>query len=268
MRQFSRHNFTTNGFYVGTFKEKHQKDAIDKLLVMLKKKSRLLDFPRAETIFNTMMTNNVKRTQIKKVVNKNITRVDAGRNQLTVQKCTDRELKKQCEIVGNIFRDQVFQDLNINEINKSNIVLSILETEASDGNNHVPSQLMHSDVDPNDPTLRETHMFIGIIGLESESYIRLLRYSHNRSKKSKRTKSIYALKYIKYQYFVGHPQLAHGGYGSLFERGLRLHGYHGFPAKVQEQTYPAVLDLFDQDRHLKKQRGKIGRLDTGIPAGS
>jgi hypothetical protein len=112
-------------------------------------------------------------------------------------------------------------------------------------------------------------MFIGIIGMEDESYIRLLRYSHNRyRKKCKRTKSIYKVRYSKYQYFVGHPQLAHGGSGSSLERGLQLHGYHGFPASVQEISHPVDWDLYDLDRHLDDVRGKRGRYDKGIPPGS
>ena len=86
-------------------------------------------------------------------------------------------------------------------------------------------------------------------------------------KKCKRTKSIYNVRYSKYQYFVGHPQLAHGGYGSLLERGLRLHGYHGVPASVQEGTHPVNWDLYDEGRHMDEVRGKKGRFDKGIPAG-
>jgi len=110
-------------------------------------------------------------------------------------------------------------------------------------------------------------MFIGIVGLEAESFIRLLRYSHTHYKNNKKTKSIYNVRYEKYQYFVGHPQLAHGGYGSLPTRGLRLHGYHGFPASVQLDSYPVDWNLFDNDSHLDDIRGTRGHFDKGVPAG-
>ena len=54
------------------------------------------------------------------------------------------------------------------------------------GANHVPHQLIHSDVNPLDASLRMPHMFIGIVGLEAESFIRLLRYSHTHYKNNKK----------------------------------------------------------------------------------
>ena len=99
---------------------------------MLKTKNSLLDFRNSTTIFNTMLNNNKLKNDIYRKVNRKL-RVDIGRNQLSVDNCIDTAIKEQAIIVGNIFRDQVFIDLNIDESKKGEITLSILETEASNG---------------------------------------------------------------------------------------------------------------------------------------
>lgn len=79
-----------------------------------------------------MLNNNKLKNDIYRKVNRKL-RVDIGRNQLSVDNCIDTAIKEQAIIVGNIFRDQVFIDLNIDESKKGEITLSILETEASNG---------------------------------------------------------------------------------------------------------------------------------------
>jgi len=129
----SINQYMVNGFYIGTFKSKYQRDQIDKLITMLKTKDSLLDFTNSTTIFNTMLNNKQLKKDINRKANKRRLRVDAGRNQLSVDNCIDIAIKEQSIIVGNIFREQVFSDLGIDESQKGEITLSILETEASDG---------------------------------------------------------------------------------------------------------------------------------------
>ena len=80
-----------------------------------------------------MLNNKQLKKDINRKANKRRLRVDAGRNQLSVDNCIDIAIKEQSIIVGNIFREQVFSDLGIDESQKGEITLSILETEASDG---------------------------------------------------------------------------------------------------------------------------------------
>lgn len=117
MRKCTASKFKENGFYVRTFPHKYQRDAIDKLLMMLRTKHSLLDFGNSTTIFNTMLNSNRIKEKVRRSMYQS-TRVDAGRNQLSVDKCTDDLLQQHCKVVGNIFRDQVFQDLCIDESKK------------------------------------------------------------------------------------------------------------------------------------------------------
>jgi len=147
------------------------------------------------------------------------------------------------------------------------------------GNDKIPHQLLHADVDSNNPELGKKHMWIGILGLEDESYIRVLKHSHikertsndTRRKKKRRmgTTSINAIRYEKYKYFVGHPFLVHGGFGSLPERGLRLHGYYGFPASVRLETHLVDWSLFEKVKHAvhMKENVILGAYDKGLPGG-
>ena len=132
LRKCTASKFKENGLYVRTFPYKYQRDEIDKLLMMLRTKNSLLDFCNSTTIFNTMLNGNNIKNKVRRSVYQS-TRVDAGRNQLSVDDCTDRAIKEQCKIVGNMFRDQVFKDLCIDESKKGEITLSILETEATNG---------------------------------------------------------------------------------------------------------------------------------------
>ena len=128
------------------------------------------------------------------------------------------------------------------------------------------NQVIHTDVDPDNSLYGEPHMWIGILGLEDCNYMNVLKYSHkksipekiNTSKKKKvvkqreETKWISVVQYNKYQYIILHPQLAHGGYGSLRKRGFRLHGFHGFPESFQDTTYLVDFKLFTERDHLNK----------------
>jgi hypothetical protein len=130
------------------------------------------------------------------------------------------------------------------------------------------NQLIHTDVDPdNSLFFGEPHMWIGILGLEDCNYMRVLKYSHMKSRTEKTntskkknpkvkpredTKWISVVQYNKYQYIIQHPQLAHGGYGSLSKRGFRLHGFHGFPESFLDTTYLVDFKLFTERDHLNK----------------
>lgn len=66
------------------------------------------------------------------------------------------------------------------------------------------------------------------------------------------------MEFTKYQYFVGHPFLIHGGYRG-FEYNVRLHFYNGL-TQAQSQTTDLVVNvhefLFDQGRHLEVARSR------------
>ena len=104
-------------------------------------------------------------------------------------------------------------------------------------------------------------MWIGIIGLDDMSYLRVLKHSHNKSqreevltrshkkktKQRKSTEKITVIEYSRYQYIIEHPQLGHGGYGSTKsnnKRSIRMHAFHGFPKEAQEGTFLVDCDLF------------------------
>eukprot|EP00597_Dinobryon_sp_UTEXLB2267_P013194 CAMPEP_0170111958 /NCGR_PEP_ID=MMETSP0020_2-20130122/8809_1 /TAXON_ID=98059 /ORGANISM="Dinobryon sp., Strain UTEXLB2267" /LENGTH=299 /DNA_ID=CAMNT_0010337635 /DNA_START=812 /DNA_END=1711 /DNA_ORIENTATION=- len=271
LRKFNKAQFIRNGFYIGTIFDKEKRTTIDKLVMLIEKEKSLLAFRNATKIFNTMIENDEEYLTISTLDDSST--FDRGRNQLKVDDCKDIELKELSEQVGKLFLDQVCLDLNINEDKKGEIFLSILETEASKGDDHVPHQLIHTDVDPDNPSLGQSNMWIGILGLDDTSYhLRVLRYSHVQSKrvqvkrshkkKSKpreSTENITVIKYRKYQYVVEHPQLGHGGFGSRLSnnnRGLRMHGFHGFPKEAQETTYLINWSLFNQIDHLKTIRNK------------
>jgi hypothetical protein len=283
LQSFTRNQYEKFGFYLGTIFDMEKRKVIDDFIVLLKENESLLQLENATKIFNTMVEDDVNYIKIKEI-DPNCS-VDMGRNQLKVQSCTNDALKEKAKEVGTLFRDQVCEELNIVGDKKTDIVLSILETVASQGfffsslfilcinlcinvlgDANVLPQLIHTDVDPDNPFFGEPHMWIGILGLEDSNFLRVLKYSHTKSKpevsksnKKKKqlkertdTKSISVVKYEKYQYIVQHPQLSHGGYNSLSTKGLRLHGFHGFPESAQDTTYVVNFKLFTSKDHFNE----------------
>lgn len=134
LRHFNLNQYNANGFYIGTIKNEEFKKQIDDLISLLKRKNSILEFQNATTIFNTINQDiDPVAERIRKV--DKYAKIDRGRNQLCVIDCLDMELKEKAEIVGRIFRDQVLSDLNIKSDHVEDIVLSLLETEATKGHN-------------------------------------------------------------------------------------------------------------------------------------
>ena len=132
LRYFNPYQYNANGFYIGTITNEESKKHIDDLQSLLKRKNSILEFRNATKIFNTINQDiDPMTTRILKVDQH--AKMDKGRNLLCVIDCLDNELKVKAEIVGRIFRDQVLSDLGINVDHNEDIVLSILETEATKG---------------------------------------------------------------------------------------------------------------------------------------
>jgi hypothetical protein len=131
LRSFTKYQFSKFGFYVGTVLHFEKRKNIDELVTLLEKHDSLLELENTTTIFNTMVESDIEYEKVKELDPQ--CQIDRGRNQLKVHLCPCDVLKKKAEEVGNIFKNQVFEDLGILEDKKENIVLSILETEASEG---------------------------------------------------------------------------------------------------------------------------------------
>jgi hypothetical protein len=131
LRSFTKTQYNKYGFYVGTVFDLEKRKLIDEFVTLLESHESLLELENATTIFNTMVESDIEYRKVKEL-DPNC-QIDRGRNQLKVHLCMCDILRKKAEEIGNIFKYQVFEDLGIQEDKKDNIVLSILETEASEG---------------------------------------------------------------------------------------------------------------------------------------
>jgi hypothetical protein len=261
-------NFKSNGFYVATAQDAAVRAKIDEQYVkagMLCARYRNID-RIAQPVFNTMQIDDPLRKELKK--RSPTTKIDRGRNMFFVSQlpAEEHELKDLCADVANSVRDLILKDRNILESTqtKQKMVLTLLETEAPSRNvatnvmEEIDNQLMHTDVDSKDPHLDEDHMFIGILAIQAgHTAIRVLAKSHlNRMGVAKH---IHRIILGRYDYFVAHPKLIHGGCGCM-EQNIRLHFYHGLPEEAKEQTFYVKLGedwgLYKTDNQLAEARDK------------
>jgi len=131
LRSFTKNQFGKFGFYLGTIHDLEKRKIIDEFVTLLERHDSLLELENTTTIFNTMVESDIEYGKVKELDPH--CQIDRGRNQLKVHLCPCDVLKSKAEEVGNILKTQVFEDLSIAEDKKDNIVLSILETEASEG---------------------------------------------------------------------------------------------------------------------------------------
>jgi hypothetical protein len=90
-------------------------------------------------------------------------------------------------------------------------------------------------------------MFIGLLAMEpSTTTIRVCSGTHCGGP----MKAIKKIHLAQYQFFVGHPNLIHGGCGAT-KRNIRLHFYNGISKEQVEQTYyPPIPETFNRKNQL------------------
>ena len=113
---------------------------------------------------------------------------------------------------------------------------------------------MHADVVEDSKVPITRGMFIGLLALQDGTCIRVLTGSHDPGHPE--VKHIHKVTLSRFQYFVGHPLLVHGGCGSSILRNLRLHFYNGLPEDSILHTSFVKFRLWSQAKHLELARQK------------
>jgi hypothetical protein len=258
---FSVRNFKSNGLYVGTVHNASLRKEIDKLH---DNASRVFDQHRnlVTTVFNTMKLDDPRRNEL--LDEKYLPApIDRGRNMLIVSKLLKKEVEFQnsCTDIATSVRDLILSDLK--NTNKHKMVLTLLETEAPTMNvksqlpEEIADQMMHTDVNSKDPRLDKDHMFIGLLATQQgPTQIRVVLKSHVRH--FGLAKRVHLVTLGRYDYFVAHPKLIHGGCGCR-ERNVRLHFYHGLPKQASDQTFYVDWGLFQSNEQLAsaRERGNL-----------
>ena len=126
-----------------------------------------------------------------------------------ISNTTEVDLKEQANIVGNIVRSKISQDLNLTA-ERNQMVLTLLETESSVHGDCVPDQLMHCDVDSDDSSLDVFDAFIGILATQiGVTELRVLPRSHRIKKSVKYNTRVYLQSSASKILFLGWPSLSH-----------------------------------------------------------
>ncbi len=269
-RNYGARNFKLNGFYVGTVQDAFLRAKIDKIY---DGSSRYIEQHRnndriLQPVFNTMEVADARRKELYKM--HPFAKIDRGRNMVLVSKLPKCELefKTSCTDVANEVRDLILKDLNILKSRKTEheMVLTLLETESPSHNTatnvmeEIDNQIMHTDVDSKNPKLDDDHMFIGILATQAGSTtIRVCAKSHVTYRGL--AQHIHRVTLGRYDYFVAHPKLIHGGCGCM-EQNIRLHFYHGLPKAAREQTFYVDWELFQSKNTLidaRKRQAEKGR---------
>jgi hypothetical protein len=180
----------------------------------------------------------------------------------------EKELVKQSVLVGEIIQRMIAEDLHLSldETKKTQMVLTLLETEGPEKGDPVPDQLMHCDVNTDDSTLDAKDAFIGILACQiGLTEIRVLPRSHVIAKSDSYSvpEYIYRVQLPQYHYLVGHPFLIHGGCGSL-HRNTRLHFYHGLSEDSQSKTFFVPWRVSDRTERLKLMRANSKKANKNI----
>jgi hypothetical protein len=171
--------------------------------------------------------------------------IDAGRNQIFINKTESKTLKARAEKVGKILKYRCLNDLQeaktlkakAEKVGKhecsgmkgkknpkqslSKIFLTALETQApmlinpsTGALDWIPNQLLHSDTDPNNGMSWTSDQFIGLVVATTAGtmYVRVITGSHHRKDDDyRKRKYIHVIALQQYDYFVAKPTLIHGG---------------------------------------------------------
>ena len=256
--QFSAKNYEIYGFYIGWIEDEEDRIQIDVLQQQMLKEPFKTRNSYLQ-VFNTLSSEDRRAKQLRK---RRGSRVDGGRNMIHISNTTEVDLKEQANIVGNIVRSKISQDLNLTA-ERNQMVLTLLETESSVQGDCVPDQLMHCDVDSDDSSLDVFDAFIGILATQmGVTELRVLPRSH-RIKKSasyKLPEFIYRVQLPRYYFLVGHPFLIHGGCGCMW-RNTRLHFYHGLSEDSQSKTFFVKWEVKDISDKMKKMRCTASKVN-------
>jgi len=261
--QFSAKHYKDNGFYIASVKDSNDKNEIDVLQQQMRKETfstRNGNLP----VFNTFSNEDPRLIELKRSEK----RVDMGRNMIHISATKEKELVKQSVLVGEIIQRMIAEDLHLSldETKKTQMVLTLLETEGPEKGDPVPDQLMHCDVNTDDSTLDAKDAFIGILACQiGLTEIRVLPRSHVIAKSDSYSvpEYIYRVQLPQYHYLVGHPFLIHGGCGSL-HRNTRLHFYHGLSEDSQSKTFFVPWRVSDRTERLKLMRANSKKANKNI----
>jgi hypothetical protein len=240
--RYSIENYINNGWFVGIINDLEERKKVDEYETFIEQTSFADDFGFS-TIFNTMEFNDPIRT-ILKGNEFGLKKVDGGRNMINIFKSKNEELKTLTKEIGELLRRNIYRNLCIEDSSllQDNLMLSLLETEAPKFNSlyksmdEVPDQLLHIDVDPESNLYNHKEMFIGLLAVQKQTtYIRVVTGSHvNRIIEG--PQMVHRVPLEKYQFWVAHPQIVHGGSSSQW-RSRRLHFYHALPKRFLNKTF-------------------------------
>ena len=175
-------------------------------------------------VFNTLQNTSVFHQTLKPMQ----LPIDAGRNQIFINKTESKTLKARAEKVGKILKYQCLNDLKVRsgiegkqnpKQSLSKMFLTALETQApminpSTGTlDWIPNQLLHSNTDPNNGSSWTSDQFIGLVATNpGTTYVRVITGSHHlKDDHYRKRKYIHVIALQQYEYFVVKPTLIHGG---------------------------------------------------------